>query len=322
MGKTKEFDNIFNECLERVLIQGDTIEQCLADYPGQATELEPLLQTALAAKKTTEIKPRSEFREKARHEFRLALQEMETKRSRGFFNWQPQWATALIAVLILLLASSGTVAAAGNSLPDETLYPVKLATEALRLTLTPSDLGKVELYAKLVDKRVKEIISMVEKDKPKQVEQTAERLNDHLIAMASLVAPATEALPEQETAVLTTPPPEAAAPPAPSLAQEPPDKQPGVMKAPAPRQAPEEAPVSPKAGRGGGRGNEGKGSEDKGKKPDKESEIGAVLAQGAVEQAQALRAALKNAPESVIPALQRAIALTDSGYEEVLKYLD
>ena len=151
MKKTKEFDNILNECLERVLTKGETIEQCLASYPAYAAELEPLLQTSLVTKKALAIKPRPEFRERARHQFRSALQEMEQERERRFFlfNWQPRWATAIIAVLVLLLASGGTVAAAGNSMPDEPLYQVKLATEAVRLTLTPSALGKAELYAKL-----------------------------------------------------------------------------------------------------------------------------------------------------------------------------
>ena len=46
MGKEKEFDNILDECLERV-IKGEDILACLADYPEHATELEPLLKTAL-----------------------------------------------------------------------------------------------------------------------------------------------------------------------------------------------------------------------------------------------------------------------------------
>jgi hypothetical protein len=40
----KEFDNIFNECMERLLAGGETIEQCLQRYPAYAKELEPLLR--------------------------------------------------------------------------------------------------------------------------------------------------------------------------------------------------------------------------------------------------------------------------------------
>ncbi|MQY73396.1 MAG: hypothetical protein GH142_06995, partial [Dehalococcoidia bacterium] len=107
MKKRKEFENILEECLERILTGGETIEQCLASYPEQAVELEPLLQTALSTRETLAIKPRPEFRERARYQLRTALQEMEEKRQRrfSFFRWQPRWATAVIVVLILVLAS-------------------------------------------------------------------------------------------------------------------------------------------------------------------------------------------------------------------------
>jgi len=188
MKKTREFDNILDECLERVLIKGETIEQCLASYPEQAAELEPLLKTALVTKKASAIKPRPEFRERARYQFRSALLEMEPEKGRHFFGWQPRWATAVIVVIVLLLASGGTVAAAGNSMPDEPLYQVKLATEAVRLALTPSALSKAELYANLVDKRVTEIVNMADKGKPEQVERVAGRLNTYLTRVASLAA--------------------------------------------------------------------------------------------------------------------------------------
>ena len=137
--KEKEFDNILDECLERILTRGETIEQCLESYPEQSAELEPLLQTALLTKRASAIEPRPEFRERARYQLRSALQEMEENRERRpfFFGWQPRWATAVIGLLVFLMASGGTVAAANNSMPDEPLYPVKLATETVRLTQLP-----------------------------------------------------------------------------------------------------------------------------------------------------------------------------------------
>ena len=188
MKNGKEFNNILDECLERLLVKGETIEQCLASYPEQATELEPLLQTALAAKKTSTIQPRPEFRARARHQFRSALQEMETRRKFRFFGWQPQWATAIAIVLILLLAGGGTVAAASNSMPDGTLYAVKEWTENVRLRLTLSELGKAQLYASFADKRVLEIARMAEEGKPELVRRIADRLDTHLMMLVRLIA--------------------------------------------------------------------------------------------------------------------------------------
>ncbi len=89
-------------------------------------------------------------------------------------------------VLVLILAGGGTVAAASNSMPDQPLYPVKLATEQVWLTLTPSTIGKAELNANLADRRVTEIARMVNKNRPEHLERVTNRLNRHLVRVATL----------------------------------------------------------------------------------------------------------------------------------------
>jgi hypothetical protein len=313
MKKRKEFENILDECLERILAKGETIEQCLASYPEHADELEPLLQTAVVTREASAVKPRAEFMDRARYQFHSALQEMEPRRERRFpfFSGQPRWATVVIAVLVLLLASGGTVAAAGNSMPDEPLYPVKLATERVWVALTPSALGKAELYARLVNKRVAEIIQMASKGKPEQVERVTQRLNKQLVAMATLAA-----LNGKKTGALPAPAPLPAAEeaPAPPREQEkgmmrvpaPPGRQEsGMVKAPEPPSVTEEAPVAPEPA-----------------KLSRRAKLRMVVARHAVENPAALRAALQRVPASARPALLRAIALSDAEYEKVLKILE
>ena len=152
----KDFDNILDECLERMLTGGETLDECLRSYPQYEDELRPLLETALITRQATEITPRPEFRERARYQFEAALRDMEEKKQRrSFFNWgwQPRWATAAVAVvLVLLLSGGGTVAAASGSMPGQVLYPVKLATEQARLAFTFSELGKAEVYAQHLER--------------------------------------------------------------------------------------------------------------------------------------------------------------------------
>ena len=81
MDKEKEFENILNECLDR-LMQGEDIESCLTRYPEHAAELEPLLKTALETRAVADIKPRPEFREQAGIEFQKAIAEMPAKAPR------------------------------------------------------------------------------------------------------------------------------------------------------------------------------------------------------------------------------------------------
>jgi hypothetical protein len=191
MKRAREFDDILNECIERVL-KGEPVEACLKAYPEHVAELEPLLKTAVDTRNAAAITPRPEFRQQAAYEFQSALRELRPSK-RSSLRWQVRLVTALSLVVIILMAGTGTVAAASNSLPDEPLYTVKLATEDMRLALTPSALGKAELYTQFADKRVDEIIKMADKGKAAQVERVTERMNDQLVAIANLALPAGKA---------------------------------------------------------------------------------------------------------------------------------
>jgi len=201
MKKGKEFNNILDECLEQLLAGDKTIKQCLQSYPEQAAELKPLLETALAVKKASAIQPPAGFKARARYQFRSALQEAASQKSRPFFGWLPRWATVLTIVLVVLLAGGGTVAAAAGSMPDDFLYPVKLATEQVQLVLTPSQVSKARLCARFADRRVAEIIYMAEKGDAHQVELITQRLNKHLEMLADLAS----ALEGEEVAMLMAP---------------------------------------------------------------------------------------------------------------------
>ena len=185
---SKELDNILDECLERLLVKGETIEQCLQSYPEQAATLKPLLQMALTTRKAVAIQPSAEFKAKARYQFRSALQEVASQRRHPFLGWLPRWATVVAIVLGVLMMGGGTIAAAGYSMPDTLLYPVKLATEQVQLALTPSDIGKAKLCAKFADKRVVEIIYIANKGNAQQVEVITQRLDERLVMLASFTS--------------------------------------------------------------------------------------------------------------------------------------
>ena len=185
---SKEFDNILDECLERLLVKGEAIEQCLQDYPEQAANLKPLLQTALATREAAAIQPRAEFKARARYQFRSALQEWASPRKRPFLSWLPRWATVVTIILGVLMIGGGTIAAASYSMPDSLLYPVKLATEQVQLALTPSDIGKAELCAKFADRRVAEIIYIANKGDAQQIEVITQRLDERLVTLARLTS--------------------------------------------------------------------------------------------------------------------------------------
>jgi hypothetical protein len=325
MSKSREFDNILDECLERLLVRDETVEQCLQSFPEHADELKPLLETALTTRQLSSIQPRAEFRDKARHQFHAALRETEQKRSRPFFSWgwQPRWATVVAAVLALVLVGGGsTVAAARGSMPDDFLYPVKLATEQVQLAFTFSDIGKAELNARLADKRVEEIVYLASENKLEKLEQTALRLDANLTEIAVLsateeltaeIAVAPEAEEEMEAAeeqeeMLTAealPEEDAVLEEAPSV-----EEIPGKALAPETAAADEAPQVTVRAGNKAQLG------------VDRRTKLRETIVLQANNNTARLRALLETAPESAKPALRRAIAISENGYKNALNALD
>jgi hypothetical protein len=193
MNQEQKFNNILNECLDRIL-KGETVEQCLQRFPEQAHELEPLLLTAKAAKIASTIQPPLGFKAKARYEFQSALREMEAKKTQRksifswHWQWQSGWAVALVVVMVVVLGGGGTVAASSNSMPDEPLYSVKLASEQVQLSVTPSEIGQAELNAKFANRRTEEIVYMASKDDAQEVQIVAQRLNTNLTNITNLAS--------------------------------------------------------------------------------------------------------------------------------------
>lgn len=187
MNKNNEFDNILEECLERLLEKRGKISDCLASHPKHADALKPLLEMAATTRGAISIQPHPDFKTKARYQFHAALEQAASRKKRFLFPLRFRWATVATAALILILASSGMVAASGNSMPDEPLYHIKLAVEQFQLKLTPSALGKAKLYARLSDRRVREIVRMAQKGNPRLIEVVTQRLDNQLIMLASLV---------------------------------------------------------------------------------------------------------------------------------------
>ena len=279
MNKNREFENIFDDCLER-LARGDTLMQCLESHPEQAEQLEPLLRTAQMARETSAILPHPEFMARARYEFHSALQEAVSKKRPSLFGLRTRLVTAMVALSIILVSGGGTVVMASSSMPDNPLYPLKLASEEVQMVLTPSDIDKAEVCFMQADRRVDEIVYLADKGDAQQVDVAAERLDECLETLVEIASPEEAEVVEEEALprVLTVPTEEASV-----------------------DGATEESVLT-----GDGDLNEMKTT---------------VVCHAASNQSALLRK-LMDAPESVKPALHRAITVSTIGYGRVLTIFD
>ena len=311
MKKMSEFENILDDCLER-LVGGETVERCLGSYPEQALELEPLLRTAQATREASAIAPRAEFRARARYEFRSALHDEMNRKKQPRFVLRRGWVVALMVIGILLVSGGGTVLAAGDSMPDSPLYSVKLATERVQMALTSSPVGKAQLCAKQADRRVSELIYLASKGDAQQVEAATERLDERLTTLVILVSPQGEAVPVDEgPRVFTEEPaltPTTPALPATETVPVPPTS-PALEATPAP--AYEEPPSEwLDDGASGSKGGNG------------EAKLKGTLTGYLETHPGALRNALDKVSPSVQAALLDAILISETAYREALAAMD
>ena len=93
----------------------------------------------------------------------------------------------VITITIMFSGAGATVYAAQGSLPDEPLYPVKTRSEDVRLSLTSSAQGKLDLTLEFTDRRVAEVARLQAAGKPIPEGVTA-RLQEELNAALQIAA--------------------------------------------------------------------------------------------------------------------------------------
>jgi len=175
-----KMEDILNNCLERIF-RGESIEDCLASYPREASELEPLLRTGLSlAQEAAAISPSPELKASVLSRLEARLYATEEKARVKVPFWHMRWVRAVASVAIVFFVGIGTVAASANALPDQTLYPLKLAVEQARVSFAFSDMNKAKLHLQFAEERVYEITRMAGEGKDEQIPGLVERFSRQL----------------------------------------------------------------------------------------------------------------------------------------------
>ena len=101
---TNEFDMILDKCIDR-LSRGESLENCLADYPEHKAQLEPLLKAMTETAKAYSFVPSTEAKRSARLKL---YAEFDRRRQPSFWQRmvQPRLAWISAAAVVLLVAVS------------------------------------------------------------------------------------------------------------------------------------------------------------------------------------------------------------------------
>lgn len=167
------------ECL-LALESGATVEECLGRYPEFEAELRPLLRTATKLREAPHVAPSLQFKQTTRQRI-LNLQpptpqpvvvDGHTRPAAAMSRWQrfsrllgqlrlgPALAGVAAALVFLVLLTGSVVSAAGGSMPDSPLYPVKRLTERVQLTLADDQIDQARLHLRFADRRIQEAVAV------------------------------------------------------------------------------------------------------------------------------------------------------------------
>ncbi len=297
----RELNDIFNECYERIRI-GESLNSCLARYPEHAAELRMLLKTAFdIGRRASYIQPRPEFKhwtqvklQRPQHHVR---QQKQVARP-SLLSWQRSWAVAVAVILVILLAGVGTAAASSDAQPDQALYPVKLATEQVRVALAFSEEQKAQVLTQLAETRAVEVETMANEGKTEQAALTAERLADQL-KQADYAMLRVQGAEAGNVKTLAVPQPTAPAPaPTPTPAP--------TATTPAPASTPETTPPEPVSGPTAAPPATA-GTQEQAVVSQKTEKLRQSLDESTSKSLAALQSALEKAPPQAKPSLQQAI---------------
>lgn len=187
--------NMLQQCVER-LQAGESVEAILRDFPEDAARLAPLLQAVAVLRRQEPERMPEAARTAALQRMRAAFAGQSPPPRSSWITtiWGAGQRTAFrLALMLLFVVTLGAgVARAQSSLPGDTLYPVKRASEQVRLQLARSPASRAALFLDLAARRVDEAVRLQAEGRPPDAASLRELAQDYDLALAALaqVAPA------------------------------------------------------------------------------------------------------------------------------------
>ena len=155
MTQSLEPYTILEICLAR-LNTGEDLETILADFPQQAAEMRPLLIAALKASRSgVPLRVPASAQIDSRTRFIVEAQRRQTKPAAFLPRFKMAGALAAIAIIIFA-GIYGTGLVSAQTVPGETLYPVKRVVEQAQLVLTSNQSTRLDLEEEFDRRRVAE----------------------------------------------------------------------------------------------------------------------------------------------------------------------
>lgn len=166
---SEKFQRILDECAAYLKL-GYSVNFCLKKYPKTKSLKQPLttVKAALQIPKKSIVLDKNSVWNK--------ISEKISNKKEDFFKLfgkNSQFGVlklafsknmlAIITIVMMISLLNSTAVAAQNSIPGETLYPIKRTVEKIQLTLTLNEVKKTEVRIKHAENRLTEVKAIIEK---------------------------------------------------------------------------------------------------------------------------------------------------------------
>ena len=206
------YEDLIELCLRAIKQGGASVEDCLARYPDQRSELEPLLRTAVQLDKARSLQASAQFKAGALRKLRAATEANSRSRKswwsfltlRNFqapFKLQKRAAYLLVGLFLVIFISVGvgTVVASNHSLPGDFLYPVKRTQENLQLKLAFNVFEQADLHLEFAERRIVEAGALVNQDRTRLLSQTLADYDRHMQTELAFISGGSKLTPVQQS---------------------------------------------------------------------------------------------------------------------------
>jgi len=146
-----ELETVLDICLNQIKDGESNIDECLALYPEQAAQLEPLLKAATKLSRAREVIPNPAYKARARAQLSVYMQQNPQRKRVSPIFWRV--AIGVMTMLVAFLATGTTFAQ--QALPGDQLYDWKLTSENIWRMTSNDQLG-VDIT--LSNRRVNELV--------------------------------------------------------------------------------------------------------------------------------------------------------------------
>lgn len=195
----KQFDEIFQSCLDLVRGGHETIESVIARYPEYADELRTQLEVATwLSTSSASLDPRPGFISASRNRLVSRIKQEQqpqivvpltwSERLQQLFTAQKIVPAGFVIVLLLALFVSGSIVSASQkSLPGDDLYSVKRTLEQIALATSLDEKNDAELQIQFVEKRLTEMQALIVEERYEEVAETIKEYEEEVSKTLTLL---------------------------------------------------------------------------------------------------------------------------------------